>query len=184
MGLLLVCLLIVFVIANVSNSIWLSLPNGSWIRVKPASLLQKVAGGTCKIATSDNSGTSGTVLLNDNLVSGPYVVLPDNGKVIYCVYDLVDMGLFLLKFETDKKFTNISQQKTLTEIVQSSSWKVTMGTTDDWRKISELVDSMPPNEFRRICMTGIDFGIVRSHGHPERVISQINANASDQPILK
>ncbi len=131
-GLIIVALFLIA--ATASHKTVIHLRNGNVIRIEPASFLGKVFTSSCAVVYQSRNRASAVIKLTDNLQNGPYTIIPSNsGKEILCLYDLEDMGLWLVKVDTEQSFRPFSSGSHLGEIIQSSPWAVEEASTKDWQ---------------------------------------------------
>lgn len=96
-----VCLFAVVLLGMFSREISVPTGHGGSIYIRPPSFWRTVLGGTCRIGYEPDKQISGATIVYDNWFSGPFLVIPSHDdKVLLCLYDTKDIGLWLIKIDT------------------------------------------------------------------------------------
>ena len=80
------------------------------------------------------------------------------------MYELADMGLKIVKFNTAEPFEPFPpfpSDHNLREIVRKSPWKAQIGDLDDWKYIYQCLTGMSSEDFKRRALPQADIGVLR-----------------------
>jgi hypothetical protein len=172
----LVVLICVFLVGLTSRSVYIPLDYGGVVRIKSASTWGKFNMGRCTVLYQPKGGISGTIAFTDSWWSFPYLVVPSkDGKVLLCLYDLEDMGLWLVKIDTTKNFKPFPAGSHFYEIVQFCPWEVEQGNLEDWKRMYAVLNGMSPDRFKRESVHGLDFGFYRLYRQQKIVLNDVKA---------
>jgi len=149
--------------------------SGGEVRVKSASFFGSCFGSKCRVTYTGSSG-SGDILLFDGRPEGPLLVIPSsNSDVFYCLYDF-DVGLRLLKIETNAKFHPFSAKSPLNHIVLASPWQISDGTDSDWLVAEKYLTSLSQSQFKQQSLSGQ--GLFASGADKGELLSRMEWQAS------
>jgi hypothetical protein len=163
----------------ISRQIHLRFADGGYVVIRPASLWGLVRSTTCEIRYYPGEGKPGDVALTANCANRPLIVAPADRKgVLLCLYDLEDMGLWLVKIDTTKAFDSESLTNHLNEIVRASSCKIERGERGDWFQVFEKLRGMTPDQYKAQALPDLDLGFVRFFRNKESLMPEVKGHTS------
>ena len=168
--------IVVVLMGLVHRSSEVGLSNGGFVHITPPSIWSSKDG--CKIVYQPRDKKAGTVTFFESSIfqlddgQPAFIVPAADSDCLLILYD-ADVHYRLVRINPNKPFDKFSDNSYLSYIVQSSTWGIEEGTSNDWEEVCWYLKTVPQKTFNQQAVTTVDLGVARFHYRREELLSEV-----------